>query len=452
MLAPATVSAHLGLKSSVPARGAQLEQLPSQLRLTFTEPVELSVARIALIRDGRDTIALLPLQADSGGHSVIAGIAGERPAGAYVISWQITGRDGHPVRGTIPFAVLADTPAGSVAPSTLATADSAGVVEQSEPVPADVEAGVMAGGAFAANGAVLTMVRWLGYVSIFVMLGALSALVFVVGALTRRGRGAFAQTLATRCTTAGIVALLVLAGVETARLLMHHRALAGGDPTITVGTVLGSTVWGGAWLVQATAIAGALLGLIVARRGPDIVRFIGLGAVVVSAVAITLGRALGGHAAATAEPLLPVLYDTLHLLAAGTWIGTLALVLFVALPRLQSDAATALIALRSFSTIAVGAVAVVLVSGVLSAWTQLGSVQALTTTPYGQLLIAKLVLVLIVLLLGARNQRKVRDDAGGIDDRVGAISRAGRIELATALAVLAVTAVLVATPTPGSMD
>jgi methionine-rich copper-binding protein CopC len=60
---PAGVLAHGALRRSVPASGARLDRAPRELRLTFTERVELAVARLELIGpEGDQRVALSPLR------------------------------------------------------------------------------------------------------------------------------------------------------------------------------------------------------------------------------------------------------------------------------------------------------------------------------------------------------------------------------------------------------
>ena len=102
---------------------------------------------------------------------------------------------------------------------------------------------------------------------------------------------------------------------------------------------------------------------------------------------------------------------------------------------------------HGFSPIALGFAALVVATGVGSAWIQLGVLPNLWTSGYGRTLLLKLVLVAGVFGMGAYNNLKVRprlgDEAGGTRIRTS-----GTVEFLLALAVLVVTAVLVATPPP----
>lgn len=85
----------------------------------------------------------------------------------------------------------------------------------------------------------------------------------------------------------------------------------------------------------------------------------------------------------------------------------------------------------------------------INAWRHLVRLEALWTTPYGNTLMIKLVLVMAVLSMGAWNWRRMTPrirDSGGAN----ALARSARKELALAALVLAITAVLLSLPSPRS--
>ena len=121
------------------------------------------------------------------------------------------------------------------------------------------------------------------------------------------------------------------------------------------------------------------------------------------------GLAWSGHGAATAGRPgdLHLAADLLHLLAAGLWLGMLPpLALLLAEARLARDArwaAAARFAISRFSALAIGSVAVLLVSGLVNTWFLAGTMPALVGTEYGELLLAKIVLFLVMLAIATVN-------------------------------------------------
>ncbi|HKS06942.1 MAG TPA: copper resistance protein CopC [Gemmatimonadaceae bacterium] len=98
---------HLALQKSEPASKASLTQAPADLKLWFTESVELPLTKVALVR-GNDTIALAALtQAKEAKSPIVAKINAPLAAGSYKVDWRAVGKDGHAVKGTFGFDVKA---------------------------------------------------------------------------------------------------------------------------------------------------------------------------------------------------------------------------------------------------------------------------------------------------------------------------------------------------------
>src|SRR5687768_8683052 len=130
LVAPAGALAHLGLRRSVPADGAHLAAAPRLLKLTFTEAVEAAVARIRLIGPSGAAVEISPLRqpADSA-QVILADVRGRLEGGIYRLEWQVVGRDGHPVRGTITYVVAPG--ATGLADSTTMKASAGGAADTS---------------------------------------------------------------------------------------------------------------------------------------------------------------------------------------------------------------------------------------------------------------------------------------------------------------------------------
>ncbi|MBI3326807.1 MAG: CopD family protein [Nitrospinae bacterium] len=170
-------------------------------------------------------------------------------------------------------------------------------------------------------------------------------------------------------------------------------------------TVLFRTHYGHVWLVRPVALAGLWMGWWVGRQRlhsraiPGCM--LGVGAL------IALTRSASGHAADWGDLTLPELIDWLHLLSGLLWGGGLLVLSGIVLPAVIKlpDQRRRLIAdiAGRFSALAGVALAGVLLTGMYNAWQQVGTFRALWDTPYGQTLIAKLLLVLPLLILGALN-------------------------------------------------
>jgi len=118
-----------------------------------------------------------------------------------------------------------------------------------------------------------------------------------------------------------------------------------------------------------------------------------------------------GHGAATkgVAGLLHLASDIAHTLAAGVWVGALvAFLIILATDSRQTAADRAALhrALHGFSGVGSALVAVLVATGLANGWFVVGlaGVPRLLTTAYGQLLIVKLLLFLIMIGLAAANR------------------------------------------------
>ena len=142
-----------------------------------------------------------------------------------------------------------------------------------------------------------------------------------------------------------------------------------------------------------------------------------------------------------------------HVLFAGLWIGTLFVLVVIGLtPLMRAEArerrgTLAADMVNGFSPLALVSGGMVVLFGLITAWTNLGSVPALWSTPYGVMLIRKLIFVAVVFALGAWNWRRQRPTLGS-DDAARSIRKSSMTELAVAFVVLLLTSVLVTMPAP----
>ncbi len=148
------------------------------------------------------------------------------------------------------------------------------------------------------------------------------------------------------------------------------------------------------------------------------------------------------------------LVNPIHRLAAGFWIGTLFVVVAAGLStvsrsRLSGEqrGRTAADMINAFSPLALTSFAVLVIFGLITAWRHLKTLAALWTTPYGYALIAKLIVVLIVVALGAFNWRRQKPLLG-TEKATGVLRSSAIAELTAATLVLVITAILVSLPSP----
>jgi copper resistance protein D len=175
-----------------------------------------------------------------------------------------------------------------------------------------------------------------------------------------------------------------------------------------VWTVASETRFGQVSLVRLAAAA------LLAASLPMLSRTAGHGpwraSAVVFAIAVLIGPAWTGHAGATPGVAgeFPLAADALHLLAAGAWLGglpPLAMLLAAAWRAKEPPWATVTaIAVQRFSLLGVISVGTLLASGIANSWYEVGTLNNLFATSYGQLVLIKIGLFAAMLGLASINR------------------------------------------------
>jgi len=168
------------------------------------------------------------------------------------------------------------------------------------------------------------------------------------------------------------------------------------------------------------------------------------------ALAMVTTLALSSHAMSVkgGRPWF-VAADALHGLTAGTWIGSLAVILAVGRGgEAGGEIGVFAAQIRSFSPLALASGIALVTMGSLLSWTHVQSWANLFGTPYGRILAVKVGLAGIVFAAGFWNWRRGLPDC---DHPQGAAALRARAagEVFMAVGVLLLTAVLVNSAKPG---
>jgi copper transport protein len=370
----APASAHATLASSDPPANAVLSKAPGRIDLRFDEAVEISLGAVRLF-DGRghEVDVGRPLHPAGDSRSVEVSVP-DVGQGSYVVAWRVVSADSHPVRGAYTFQV-----------GTGATPAQTGLVAR-----------LLANqGGNAAAGLWLGVARFLAYAGLAVVMGGLA----VLAALWPDG---VRQTQVRRALWIGLGAALIgsLAAVALQAPYASGRSLSDALVPARWGDVV-STRAGGALARRAALLAVVGTGLLLTLRRITTTgwRF----AAAVSGLAALALVALAGHGATGRWPLVGAVATVVHVGAMAVWVGGLVVVLIGAL-RL-GDASAALVVVRRFSALAFWAVAVVVLSGVVQAYRQVGSFDALISTTYGRVLVVKTAVVAVLVAVAALARR-----------------------------------------------
>ncbi|MGX4641423.1 copper resistance protein CopC [Massilia sp. SYSU DXS3249] len=99
------VLAHTKLESSSPQAGSVASPAPAQVRLQFSDPLELPFSKIKLVDDKGSVVAPIKMAIDTGNHKALVATVPPLHAGAWRVQWSTVTRDGHKVKGEFGFRV-----------------------------------------------------------------------------------------------------------------------------------------------------------------------------------------------------------------------------------------------------------------------------------------------------------------------------------------------------------
>lgn len=404
-------SAHATLVATDPAEGAVLEAAPEQVTFTFDESV-IGVPAGIQVFDA--TGEVVESSASVEASRLVVDLVGEVREGTLVVVWRLVSADGHPIGGSLSFAVGQPSEVVDV-PTTSADAGTDAPVT-------------------------LSLARWLGYLGLLVAAGTV---VFAVAFLPgdRAVDGARARLRAAARAAAVVAAVAWWAAVPLVALYqlgLPWSALADG----ATWSALSATEYAvPAAVTGGLVLAAGALSSVAPDRARAAIALLGCGVALVA-------PSLTGHTRAAAPEALVVGLDVLHLVAASLWLGGLVAVALT-LGDLASRDDLGGVVLARFSTWASGVLVVLAASGTVVGWRVAGSWSVLLDTGYGALLLVKVGLVLVAIAVAAWNRfvllprlrtvtrRRERRDAAGL------LARTVLAEAGVLVAVLLVTGFLV---------
>ncbi|WP_228120771.1 copper resistance CopC/CopD family protein [Streptomyces fagopyri] len=356
-------SAHAALTGADPEDGSVLKTAPRQVTLTFTESIGLLDDSFRVLDPGNRRVHTgEPGHADGRSDTARVTLPKGLGTGTFTVAWRVVSADSHPVSGAFTFSI--GKPSATVAP-----------------VPVDP-----AGDRVSAT--LYDVARYFAYGGLALLIGA-AAFVLV-------------------CGFPGPVRRLLLAGWWTlflstfALLLLRGPYERGTGPMDALDpSVLNETLVSRPGLtLLARLVLLAVVAFLPVRADRRERAVLALGALLTVSLAVTWAAA--EHASAGIQVPVAMVSSVLHLLSMAVWLGGLT-ALLTALYRSAEPLPAATV--NRFSRLALGSVAVLVVTGVYQSWRGLGSWDALTSTSYGRILVAKLVAVLC-LLAGAAYSRR----------------------------------------------
>ena len=449
---PAAASAHAVLERSQPSRGDQVPRAPQRVVLRFDEPVEVAFGSVRVYDSHGDRVDSGSTQHPGGSGDAVA--VDLRPGlgdGVYTATYRVISADSHPVAGGFTFTVGSGGAAPTSSVADLIDAGRAGPV--TEGAFGAVRALCYLAIALAAGGLVFVLAVWRPALSEPALASEVSHPARAAFAARARTIGLVAASVGAVCSALGLVLQGATAGATS---------VWGAFDLNVLGDVIG-TRFGTIWTLR--LVAFAVFGTIIALTGLDSeprLRPASMGAACALAGFLCLTPALAGHASTLDPGLVLVPANFVHVSAMSVWVGGVAMLLLAvpaATRRLDSRERTPLLAfvVTRFSGVAILAVAALVGSGVAQAIPELESLSDFTETAFGRALLAKIVLLLLLLALGAWNRLRARPRLARLAGRneppgqTGTLLRRSlRAEAVLMVGVLGVAAALVAYPPPSS--
>ena len=381
--------AHAQLEWTQPIQSSVSPSPPRQVIVHFGEAVEIDFGSLRVIGPNGNRV-------DQGGthhppgdsHSVAIDLPAHLPNGTYVVAWRVISTDSHPVHGAFVFSV------GSASEAARANALANSLATES-------------------GSSLVVTIFWLIRLAAFVSLALLVGVAFVVILAWRKG-GSTRRIGRLLWTAWWVLLFCTVAGVAVQGVYAAALPLTDITHPVLFDEVL-HTRFGAVELLRAALLMLFIPVLLVIQGSLQQLAmrswlWITIAAVVGIGLLSTPG--LAGHATSENGAIFGLTLDVMHVGAASMWIGGLVVIASILMRGLPEDQLPpdARCIVMNISTLAFGAVLVIVFTGVIQTIRQVGSLYALTHTPYGRILMVKVALVIVMIAAGALSRRIVLGD------------------------------------------
>ena len=372
------IFAHALPLQSNPSTNAILDSSPAQIEIFFSEPLEASFSSIQVFNSQGEQIDNDDSRLNLADAKHLTVTMRSSPDGVYTVVWRVLSTvDGHVTAGSFPFAV------GNVDPLEL---EAAGQASQTYTIsPYDIVA------------------RWLTFLTSASFMGGSIFLLFVwSGAKVPQSIQERMKPVWQRIIKLSLSAIIVgsILGVMAQAGLTKGAELSAPWDKSFANVLL--TTRGGVFFLS-RIVAALTIFILLQKLSRKSNQWLALGL----SLLILLTISLTSHSAALRSPIIPIIGDWVHLSAAAIWIG--GLIYFVVLMWIiRADTSverTQFIArlIPRFSILAISSVVALGLTGLYSAFINVGTIERFLTTLYGQMLLGKSALLLPMLGLGAFN-------------------------------------------------
>ncbi|MBS4174937.1 copper resistance protein CopC [Bacillus sp. FJAT-49736] len=362
--------AHAYIVKSTPQEDEVLQKAPKDVSIQFDEEIQPGFRSLKVLDQTGKRVDRNNAHINKKSKAILeASLKSDLPDGTYTIQWNVISSDGHPVNGTIPFQI-----GKSGGSAGLSQATTNGYTPHAD----------------------MIIIRWLFYISCSLLIGCLFFSLYVYKGTPFYFSNTSKRIL--RYSIQGMFISIVLslplqttidAGVNWASAINFSMLLE----------TLKSTSFGMVWILQIALmiILYFITYYIIHSSAKQKWAYAGILAV----LAILASKSFIGHATTSSNKWIGITMDFLHMSSAALWIGSL--LAMVLLLRKKDNELIYWLTIQRFSYWGAAFVTVIVGTGIYESIQFIPTLNALISTAYGQIIIAKSVLLLLMIGLALFN-------------------------------------------------
>ena len=426
---PIFASAHSHMIESNPSENEILHTVPLNISVTFNAPIQASFYSLEVYNRGGKRV-----DADKSvlkENKLENKLPDNLENGTYTVKWKIVSNDGHPTEGALSFQIEVEPlkKERTINEKQIVEEKKEAAIEVKQPANINIaskdETGVWQ-----------TLIQGIFYLSLSLYIGVLF---FYLKLLPKNYFSQMdVKSHKLLCFAyVGLIFSIVLSLPLQVLNISETISLS------SISKILSSTIFGTAWIV-AMLLVILLLMTTYLMKTTRVKLFTTLSFILL--LALMLIKSFIGHPMIVSVQAAAVAMNFMHLLAMSLWLGGL-LTILILFPKILKSINSAERSnlywqvLQSFSSWAILFVSVLLASGVLSSLLHIDSVSSLVSTRYGQVLLAKVGLMFIMILFGVYHFFKTKQ-------KKSQLKRSIWIEFSLGLIVLILAGILTHLPTP----
>jgi len=388
--------AHAFVIDSNPAPSTSLNTPPSQVEITFVDPIDIRYSQIKVLDANGKAIQNNDWHFTSDDHTKTAvTLPPEIPNGIYTVYTKVLdATDGHSTTNAFVFAVGVPIPQNQANSKTnVSFLDIVSIPD--------------------------TLARYPSLVGQIIVVGAAFSSFWLWGPISRISRlnNAFESTrikIDKSMTKIVLIGAIIILGGDFAMIASEANSINAGLLEAI------NTSFGNLWIIR-LALSLILFGIAlviylkqkklatILPRSQSVMLF-GIGITVLATTTLI------SHGAASGK-ILPPIFDFVHNVVASLWIGSVIYLAFVVMPRLRQthDDHTSIsilsVIIPRFSTIVVALLGIVVITGPSLLYVLENNLSLTLVSIYGEILVVKLSLAGAMIGLGAFNQRIIQQKA-----------------------------------------